>query len=274
VKIAAVATEPAKAEHLRAAQQSAYQGAQILRDLGLTERAAALEAFAKDTAQRPSYATILVPLPKPALGAGRLESALDQRLSHPDVDDRSQEKGSAADDSKPLNEAPPATIFVSYARIDNEGTDLNKRWLDRLVVFLKPNIQEDLILWNDKQLKTGEVWYETIQSKLKSAKAVILLISPEFLGSDFIRDTELPIILQRHADGQLKIFPLILRPCGFQHAKYKYPHPKNGPNEMLLRSIMTLNPPSEALNEIEEGKQDRFFVKLADELFEQLGQHS
>jgi hypothetical protein len=274
VKVAAASAEPDQSEHLGAAQQSAYQGAQILRDLGLAERATVLEVFAKDTAQRPSYATTLVPLPKPALGAGGLESALDQRLSDAHLDDHAQGKVSAAADSKPLNGAPAATIFVSYARIDNEGPDLNKRWLDRLVVFLKPiGIQEDLIIWNDKQLKTGEAWHETIPSKLKSAKAVILLISPEFLGSDFIRETELPIILQRHADEQLKIFPLILRPSVFQRAKYKYPHPKDGPNEILLSSIMTVNPPSQALNEIDEGKQDRFFVKLADDLLEQLGKH-
>jgi len=275
VKVAAAAAEPDKAEHLRAAQQSAYQGAQILRDLGLEERATALEVFAKDTAQRTSYATTLLTLPKPELRAGGLESALGQRLSDAHLDDHSQEKVSAADDSEPLNGAPAATIFVSYARIDNEGTDRNKCWLDRLVEFLTPiGIQEDMIIWSDQQLKTGGPWHKTIQSKLKSAKAVILLISPAFLRSDYIRGTELPIILQRHADGQLGIFPVILRPCVFELAKYKYPHPKNGPNEVLLSFIMTANPPSQALNEIDEGKQDRLFEKLAKDLLEQLGKHS
>ena len=63
------------------AQRCAYQGAEIFRQLGLKERATALEAFAKHAAKPPIYAVAPVPLPKPAWRPSGVEQQLvDQNL--------------------------------------------------------------------------------------------------------------------------------------------------------------------------------------------------
>ena len=80
-------------------------------------------------------------------------------------------------------------LFISYSHKDEE-------WLLKLKKFLKPLEQKDLItIWDDKELKAGDDWRERIKTALNSAKAAVLLISQEFLTSDFIINDELPLLL-------------------------------------------------------------------------------
>jgi hypothetical protein len=85
----------------------------------------------------------------------------------------------------------PATacaVFISYAHADNESQNPKERWLDRFVEFLMPLVrQEDFTLCSDQDTKIGLDWHKHIQAHINGAKAVVLLISPAFLASDYIR---------------------------------------------------------------------------------------
>jgi hypothetical protein len=158
-------------------------------------------------------------------------------------------------------------VFISYAHADNESQNLKERWLDRFVEFLRPLVrQEDLTVCSDRDIKIGQNWHQNIQEHLNSAKAVVLLISPAFLASDYIANSELPAILKNAANQGVRIFPILISPSVYKRAKYKYPDPKSGPEEFTLASIQAANPPSETLIEMTEGAQNRVLEKVADQL--------
>ncbi|WP_447600475.1 NB-ARC domain-containing protein [Nitrospira sp. Nam80] len=80
-------------------------------------------------------------------------------------------------------------IFISYSHQD-------KQWLDRLQILLKPFIREKQItVWIDPYIQVGDRWERKIDEALDRTKIAVLLISPNFLASDFIMDVELPAIL-------------------------------------------------------------------------------
>jgi hypothetical protein len=163
-------------------------------------------------------------------------------------------------------------VFISYAHADNQSPDQQKRWLDRFIEFLKPLVrQEDFTLCSDQDIKIGQDWHQHIQAHLNGAKAVVLLISPAFLASDYIANSELPVILKNAADKEgVKILPIIISPCLYEETPFKYPDAKKGPEEFTLASIQAANPPSETLVEMDEGERNRVLLKVARRLSELL----
>lgn len=104
-------------------------------------------------------------------------------------------------------------IFISYSHKDLE-------FLERLLIHLKPLEKEGLIdTWVDTKIKVGEKWRDKIKLALNNAQVAILLISADFLASDFIVENELPPLLAAAENMGTKIIPLILKPCRFKRDK-------------------------------------------------------
>ncbi len=95
-------------------------------------------------------------------------------------------------------------IFVSYSHEDAE-------WLEALTTHLDP-LGGDLDLWADTRLQAGDLWREEIETALGSAQAAVFLVSPDFLKSRFIRDHELPALLEKAERGGLRVLSLHARP--------------------------------------------------------------
>ncbi|HEX5702716.1 MAG TPA: toll/interleukin-1 receptor domain-containing protein [Pyrinomonadaceae bacterium] len=160
---------------------------------------------------------------------------------------------------------PP--IFISYAHKDNENADPSKRWLDRLREQLEPLVQQGQIaLCSDQDIDLGEDWHSHIQKHLNGAQAAVLLVSPAFLASKYIRNSELPVLLRKAKEEGVRILPVILRPCMFAESKFKYPDPATGPEEFTLASLQAAGSPNKALSEMTEGEQDRALLKVAQTL--------
>src|SRR5262249_9077307 len=103
-----------------------------------------------------------------------------------------------------------AMIFVSYSHSDTETKD-------RVVKHLKAVTDANGVsVWEDKQIGTGDDWLHEIKSGLKKASAAVLLISVDFLNSDFIGNSEVPQLLAKREEEGLKIFPLLTRPCNWK----------------------------------------------------------
>ena len=102
------------------------------------------------------------------------------------------------------------SIFISYSHEDKE-------WLDKVLKNLKPlkRYYDNVETWSDKQIIASDIWKEEIDKALNKATIAILLVSIDFVGSDFITNEELqPLLDKAQADGT-KIMPLIVRPCAF-----------------------------------------------------------
>jgi len=136
------------------------------------------------------------------------------------------------------------TVFVSYSHADVE-------YLNRLKIHLKPFEKNGLIdLWEDTKIKAGEKWKEKIEKALEKAAIAILLISADFLASDFIIDNELPPLL-KEAEGNGKlILPVILKPCRFTKDKH-------------LSKFQSINDPKMPLSKLDENGKEEVYVEIA-----------
>ncbi len=103
----------------------------------------------------------------------------------------------------------PVSIFLSYAKED-------KPFKDKLLKHLSYMIRSSQVdVWDDEQIVGGQNWKEEIENKLRTAQIAILLVSSDFLASDFINDFEIPILLDRGKKGEATIVPILIRPVFF-----------------------------------------------------------
>ncbi len=73
-----------------------------------------------------------------------------------------------------------------------------------------------LDVWDDRRIKPGQDWREEIQKALNAARVAALLISANFLDSDFIFHEEIPALLQKRREEGLKLIPIIVKPCAWK----------------------------------------------------------
>ncbi len=99
------------------------------------------------------------------------------------------------------------TVFISYSSKDEKEKDL---LMAHLGVLESANLIE---LWSDDQIDAGADWKAEINRSIAQANVAILLISANFLTTDFILDKEVPALLQRREREGLIIFPVIARDC-------------------------------------------------------------
>jgi hypothetical protein len=108
----------------------------------------------------------------------------------------------------------PVEIFISYSHTD---IDLASQ-LDTHLAALR---REGLVAtWFDRQIGPGDQWRETIDERLNRAAVVLILVSANFIASDYCWDVELRRAMERHAAGSARIIPVILRDCDWQHLPF------------------------------------------------------
>jgi hypothetical protein len=106
------------------------------------------------------------------------------------------------------------TVFISYSHKDEV-------WKDRLVTHLGVLQQEGLLdLWDDRRIGAGGNWYQKIQEAIAKARVAVLLVSADFLTSNFILSEEVPRLLELQDKEGLRIYPVIIRPCAWKRVKW------------------------------------------------------
>ena len=111
----------------------------------------------------------------------------------------------------------PLKIFLSYSKSDVKL----KEELDKHLVGLKNS--NKIISWHDGLILPGEMWNFEIRKAIKEANLILLLISVDFLNTDYIQRVEVKDAMKRHSEGTVKIVPIILKPCDwteFEFAKF------------------------------------------------------
>jgi hypothetical protein len=143
------------------------------------------------------------------------------------------------------------SVFISYSHADIA-------FLHRLIVHLRPLEKEGLIdVWVDTRLRAGDRWQKEIEKALSKASVALLLVSADFLASDFITNNELPPLLRKAEDKGTKIIPMILKPCRFTR-------------DNNLKQFQAVNAPEKSLIMLSEGEQEVLYDRVASEVEQNL----
>jgi len=113
--------------------------------------------------------------------------------------------------------------FISYARRDQK--DCN-----RIVVHLTAiGSSYGFTVWADHELRAGSKWSQRLASEIDKSSIFVLLVTNDFIASDYIREDELPAIASKRENENALVVPIILRESGWQPlcGRYIEAVPKN-----------------------------------------------
>ena len=101
----------------------------------------------------------------------------------------------------------PTKVFISYAHRD-------EKYKNELLTMLAGLENQKIIkVWQDRRIDPGEEWYKAIRTAMKTCQLALLLVSQYFLASSFIRNEEIPTLLEQRINNGLTVIPIIIRPC-------------------------------------------------------------
>jgi hypothetical protein len=135
-------------------------------------------------------------------------------------------------------------IFISYSHKD-------EIWKDRLLNHLRVLERRGIVdLWDTSRLQPGSNWREDIMKAMKEASIAVLLISPDFLASDFIVENELPVLLEHYRKQGLIILSILIQSSLWAVIPE-------------LAQIQFLNDPSKPLAALPEQELDKALASIA-----------
>jgi hypothetical protein len=163
-----------------------------------------------------------------------LAKTVSQALEDPDTFSR-----------RPRASLSKSGVFISYSHKDLD-------FLRRLMIHLRPLERLGLIdLWADTKLMAGDKWKLQLELALDRARIAILLISADFLASDFITENELPPLLERAETKGTRVIPVILKPCRFSR-------------DQNLSKFQAINDPRIPIARMSEAEQELVYDSLAE----------
>lgn len=112
------------------------------------------------------------------------------------------------------NLAVPVAVFCAYSHKD-------EKLRDKLESHLSQIKRDGLIdTWYDRKITPGSHWKGEIDLRLNASRLVLLLISADFISSDYCYDVELKCALKLHQMGEARVIPIILRPVDWHSAPF------------------------------------------------------
>jgi hypothetical protein len=104
-------------------------------------------------------------------------------------------------------------IFISYSHRDQFIKERLRQHL---------NVLADLIeeCWDDSGIQTGDEWHRKIDDNLNRCSVAIFLVSVDFLNSPFILKDEIPHLLERHKQGGVRIYPILIGDCAWEKVRW------------------------------------------------------
>jgi internalin A len=139
-------------------------------------------------------------------------------------------------------------VVISYSHADT-------KWLRRLQIMLKPLTRNlRILVWDDSKIRPGTRWMAEIADALASAKVAVLLVTPNFLASDFISNEEFPRIMQKAAEGGLTILWIAV-----SYSLFK---------ETDIADYQAANNPAKPLDSLSTADLNRELVAIAEKIKE------
>ncbi len=133
-------------------------------------------------------------------------------------------------------------VFISYAHRDEKSREELEMHLKAL------KLHGHISIWHDRKISPGKELDREINEHLNKAHIILLLISPDFIASDYCYGIEVKKALQRHEADECRVIPVILRPASWKIAAFR-----------KLRALPTDGKP------VTEWKnRDRAFINITD----------
>jgi hypothetical protein len=134
-------------------------------------------------------------------------------------------------------------IFISYSRRD-------AKWREKLETHLKPRLRNAKIgTWSDRQIPAGTDWEQELQTAMQTAAVAVLLVTPEYLASDFVVDTEIPALIAAAEANELTLLWIAVK------ASAHY--------EMPFARFQALVPPDRPIVSMHHAHADRQWDQIA-----------
>jgi hypothetical protein len=124
--------------------------------------------------------------------------------------------------------------------------------MQQLHTMMEPFLREaenEVVLWDDSRIQPGDRWEEEIRNSLRDAGIAVLLVSPQFLASNFIMDHEFPALLNGWRDGKVKLLWVYLSACMYE--------------ETELAGIQAARDPSQPLDALPEHERNQALLDIA-----------
>jgi TIR domain/NB-ARC domain len=159
-------------------------------------------------------------------------------------------------------------LFYSYAHKD-------ERWRKKIETHLiMLQRQGYIISWHDRNITAGATWVNEIDTHLTTADIILLLISPDFLASEYCYSVEMVRAMELHNAGSARVIPIILRPTDWKGTPFEQIQvlPSNAQpvsrwqnsDEALLDIATGIRKTVDELNAFTSGTQSFFSVRPAD----------
>jgi len=131
-------------------------------------------------------------------------------------------------------------VFISYSHVD-------EKLKDQLLNHLGPLKRLGMIdEWHDRKIKAGDAWGDEISKNLEEADIILLIVSVDFINSEYCYEKEFEVALARHNAGDATIVPVIGRSCMWTELPFGAIQavPKDG------RAVASWNDQDEALTDV------------------------
>lgn len=151
-----------------------------------------------------------------------------------------------------MNQSDNPRIFISYSH-HGEGPKWKALLVRHLGVFDHHHL---LDVWQDGKIRVGSDWNDDIMQAMSSSRLAVLLLTKESLESEYILNTEFPLLRERQKRDRLPVFPVVCEPCNWKSHDW-------------LRATQVPNN-SKPLSHLNEPEQDHVFRKLATDIAAEL----
>jgi hypothetical protein len=115
---------------------------------------------------------------------------------------------------KDIGRNAPLEIFFSYAHEDEALMDDVRR---QLIVYERNG---RILKWHDRKISAGTDWRSEIDSRLESARIILLFMSPHFIESKYCYEVEGQAALRKHNANEARAVPIVLRPCPWEETPF------------------------------------------------------
>ncbi|HJQ68952.1 MAG TPA: TIR domain-containing protein [Blastocatellia bacterium] len=141
-------------------------------------------------------------------------------------------------------------LYYSY---DSEDDRLQAELQKHLAVLKR---SQQIMEWGCRDIKAGQEWRRQSNDNLDNAQIILLLLSPDYLASDYLFEYEMTRAIEKHRAREARVIPVILRACDWQNARVGKP-----PNDISLGDLEAL--PKEAKPVTKWTNRDEAFCDIA-----------